>query len=255
MEIILKYLACILFILLALGNFLAFVNHCRNGEKIKMLENRLNDVENKLQIKFEDINNTFNNICFDISVNDNDMKNIKDFIGYKDSFERLQFANYYADVIKRFFKSDQWTNDDFEAFTSIPISADILETGIESYIENAIKKALQVSEKILEPFAKKYEKRLENPDPIVKKIQAESLPEGWIGVECSYKDDFDVHLENPEGNHYFNYDIMTGEYKVTSDSNLDFFLNENYETGKYERASLSEFQTFEYVKENILNKE
>lgn len=114
-----------------------------------------------------------------------------------------------------------------------------------------------MSEKILATYSDEYQRRLEHPEPKVTKTQAETLPEGWIWVEASYEDDFDIHLENQTGVRYFIYDIMTGEYKVTSDSKWDFFLKKNYETGKYERASLSEFKEFaeKYVNDNILNKE
>ncbi len=246
MNIIINGFVFILIIILALCNLLAYINHCRNSEKIKELKTEL-----------EVTNEKFNDIGVDISVNDNDIRNIKEFIGYKDPFDRMQFANHYATVIKRFFNSNQWTNEDFETFTSIPISADILDTGIESYIEDAINKALQVSEKILKPYSEEYYRRLEHPDPVVTRTQAETLPEGWIWVETSYEDDFDIRLNNQAGDHYFIYDIMTGEYKLTSDSDWAFFLNENYETGKYERASLSEFKAFaeKYVNESILNKE
>lgn len=184
METILSTLTYILFILLALGNLLAFINHCRNLKKIETMAEKLKKLE-------EEINEKFNVISVDVSVNDNNIKNIKDFVGYKDSFERLQFADYYASIIKRFFKSNQWTNKDFEDFTSVPISDDILESGIESYVEAAINKALQVSEKILKSYADEYERRLEHPDPIV--IKAETLPEDWHWINY---DDASGHLES-----------------------------------------------------------
>lgn len=93
METILSTLTYILFILLALGNLLAFINHCRNLKKIETMAEKLKKLE-------EEINEKFNVISVDVSVNDNNIKNIKDFVGYKDSFERLQFADYYASIIK-----------------------------------------------------------------------------------------------------------------------------------------------------------
>lgn len=60
-------------------------------------------------------------------------------------------------TIKDFFKSDKWTNDDFESFTNILISADILESGIMNSIDSTI---VQMTEEEIAKFAEIYEEKL-----------------------------------------------------------------------------------------------
>ncbi len=106
-----------------------------------------------------------------------------------------------------------------------------------------------------ESLDEEYYGEPENPYPATEtQTLAKTLPEGWIWIDY---DDGSGCLESPDRTTYFSYDGNTGEYKVTPVSSTKFFLNENYEAGKYVRASISEFKAFaeNYVKENILNKE
>ena len=88
---------------------------------------------------------------------------------------------------------------------------------------------------------------------IPKRIQAENLPKGWIWKMYG---DGSGNLESPDGKTYFDYDLTTGEYKVTPDKSYDFFMVENYETGGYSIGGFDKFKEYaeDYINKNILNK-
>lgn len=65
--------------------------------------------------------------------------------------------NFDELIIKKFFKSDKWSYNDFEEFTNMPISAKILDSGIMYYIEDTIE---QMPDDILKTFSNKYEEKL-----------------------------------------------------------------------------------------------
>ena len=95
-----------------------------------------------------------------------------------------------------------------------------------------------------------------SPFITLRKVQSKTLPKGWIW--CKY-DDNSGHLQSPEGDDYFSYDMNTGEYKITPESSYDFFLEENYNVPSgYSIGGFQDFVNFaeKYIKENILkNKE
>lgn len=84
-------------------------------------------------------------------------------------------------------------------------------------------------------------------------IQAETLPEGWI---WTHYDDKSGHLESPNGDEYFSYDMITGEYKITPEKSYDFFLVERYDSScGYSVGGFQDFIDFaeKYIQKNILN--
>ena len=84
--------------------------------------------------------------------------------------------------------------------------------------------------------------------------QDDLLPEGW---EWVHYDDGSGYLKSPEGKCYFSYDWTTGEYKLTEDSQYDFFLKENIHSRGYSIGSFSDFKKMAeaYIKENVIQKE
>lgn len=86
----------------------------------------------------------------------------------------------------------------------------------------------------------------------LRKVQSKTLPEGWIWYKYYDKSG---HLESPNGEDYFSYDMTTGEYKITPESSYDFFLEENYDiSGGYSIGGFQDFIDFaeKYIKENVL---
>ena len=86
----------------------------------------------------------------------------------------------------------------------------------------------------------------------LRKVQSKTLPEGWIWYKYYDKSG---HLESPNGEDYFSYDMTTGEYKITPESSYDFFLEENYDIpGGYSIGGFQDFIDFaeKYIKDNIL---
>lgn len=85
--------------------------------------------------------------------------------------------------------------------------------------------------------------------------QAENLPEGWYWWRYRSDDgDYSDYLKSPDGKEYFDYDCMTGEYKITQDRSYDFWLKENYETGTYSIGSFAEFKQYveQWINNNII---
>lgn len=72
-------------------------------------------------------------------------------------------------IIKKYFTSGNWLNADFEDFTGMPISNDILENDIMSYIEDTI---AQMPDEELTAFAKKFAKS--NNEPKITILQYET---------------------------------------------------------------------------------
>lgn len=97
------------------------------------------------------------------------------------------------------------------------------------------------------------ENQLEYENEFIPKTkQAENLPKGWA---WKMYDDGSGCLESPDGKTYFEYDLTTGEYKVTPDKSYDFFMVENYETGGYSIGGFDKFKEYaeDYINKNILN--
>ena len=87
----------------------------------------------------------------------------------------------------------------------------------------------------------------EPPDVEVKYVPAETLP-GWRW--CQY-DDGSGHLENPDGEHYFGYDISTQEYIDPRTGKWNFMKNYPGSTPFGEFKADAE----KYVSEKILSKD
>ena len=86
----------------------------------------------------------------------------------------------------------------------------------------------------------------------LRKVQSKTLPKGWIWYKYYDKSG---HLESPNGEDYFSYDMTTGEYKITPESSYDFFIEENYDVpGGYSIGGFQDFIDFaeKYIKENVL---
>lgn len=77
-------------------------------------------------------------------------------------------------------------------------------------------------------------------------INSSALKDSWIWKDY---DDFSGHLESPDGKSYFSYDWTTKEYKITSDSGWDSFIDAD----PTRDTSLSAFKDYaqDYIKNNI----
>ena len=77
-------------------------------------------------------------------------------------------------------------------------------------------------------------------------INSSALKDSWIWKDY---DDLSGHLESPDGQSYFEYDWTTKEYKITSDSSWDSFIDAD----PTQDTSLSAFKDYaqDYIKNNI----
>lgn len=96
------------------------------------------------------------------------------------------------------------------------------------------------------------------PDNEVRYKQANGLPEGWIWHNYN---DGSGHLQSPNGEKYFLYDLMTSEYQKTPDSKYELgLILDGPDSKGYWRYYRGNFKDLEriavkWITENVLEKE